>query len=50
MTNDKAPRCTYGFCYNEAEYIDHMDDHICADCMDREIQEGSAEPEDFEAI
>lgn len=40
--------CTYEHCDNPAEFIDEMDDKVCSDCMVREINESSAEPESFE--
>jgi len=43
-------KCEYIGCENDAEYIDEMDSYVCSECMDREIQDGTAEQNDFEII
>lgn len=43
-------KCAYDGCHNEAEFVDNLDDEVCSECMEREIKEGSSEPEDFESI
>lgn len=40
--------CEYQDCENPAEFLDAMDSQICQECMEREINEGDASPEDFE--
>lgn len=42
--------CAYENCDNPAEFIDAMGDEVCSECMEREINEGDAEPEDFEVF
>ncbi|WP_158000851.1 hypothetical protein [Pseudoalteromonas sp. TB41] len=42
--------CEYAHCENEAELIDSMGSFVCAECMNREVEDGSAEFEDFESI
>ena len=36
--------------YDDAEYIDAMDNFICEDCMETDIEDGNSEPDDFEEI
>lgn len=42
--------CEYVGCENEADLIDSMGSFICSECMNREVEDGSAEFEDFEPI
>ena len=43
-------KCDYLDCNNEAEYLDTMDSPVCEHCMQREVEEGLHEPEEFESI
>lgn len=40
----------YAECENEAEYWDSMDGVVCEECMQRELDEGVEQPEDFCSI
>jgi len=43
-------KCENQGCENDAEILDEFDNKICETCMDQEIGEGNAEPEEFERI
>lgn len=43
-------QCEYVDCENDAEYTDHMDSYVCGECMEREIEDGTADQDDFESI
>ena len=43
-------QCAYSHCENEAEFIDELGDFVCCECMEREVEEGSATYEDFESM
>ncbi len=40
--------CEYESCDNPAEFFDEMGDKVCRECMEREVNESDAKPEDFE--
>lgn len=42
--------CTYEHCENPAEFLDEMDDPVCQECMEREVNESGADPQSFERI
>jgi len=41
-------KCEYEECLNYAEFFDEMEDKVCQECMEREVNESGAEPESFE--
>lgn len=43
-------KCYILGCDNEAEVWDDMDNKICIPCMEREIEEESTLPEDYESL
>lgn len=42
--------CEVLLCDSEAEFIDAMDNLLCEECMQEEISNGDAVPEDFETL
>lgn len=42
--------CSIVDCNKEATVIDAMDNFLCSECMEHEIDESGTEPEDYESI
>lgn len=42
--------CEVESCNNEAEYYDHMDNQVCEEHMNQDIEEGTSESDDYEKI
>lgn len=40
--------CDVVGCEQDAEFYDNMDNELCRDCMERDMEENGKEPEDYE--
>lgn len=46
----KTEQCAYSHCENDAAFYDSMDDAICEDCMENQVQDCGDSYDDFESI